>query len=193
MALVVEDGTGLSNANAYVAVADVDSYASAINYTAWASLNTAQKEAAIIAATTYIDANFMFTGARVKATQALSWPRTGVTDRYEQISIPSNIVPNAVKRVCMDLAIKSSDGTVLLEDQAHGGAVKSEQVGPLKVEYKDSAPAATLYAVSGLLKGLLRPTNSTYGLNVVGAGNNADQYFTEGQFENNGSGLSTGG
>lgn len=193
MALVVETGAGLTNANAYVAVVEVDAYASDRGITDWAALSNTAKESAILSATTYLDANFMYSGSLTNPAQALSWPRTDAYDRANNVPVPPNIVPTTIKRACMDLAVKSGTGTILLEDQPHGGAIKSEQVGPLKVEYMDGAPAATLFAVTGLIKGLLRSDSKTYGLSIKGAGNNAPQYFVEGQYQNTGRGPSPGG
>ena len=43
MAFVVEDGTGLSNSNSFVAVAFADSYFADRNQTAWAGTDEAKK------------------------------------------------------------------------------------------------------------------------------------------------------
>ena len=48
MALVVEDGTGITNANAYVSVAEADSYFQARNNASWSARNTHDKEKAIL-------------------------------------------------------------------------------------------------------------------------------------------------
>lgn len=193
MALVVETGSGLSTANAYVAVADVTSYASDRNYTAWAALTTAQKEAAIIDATLYLDAHYTFLGTRVSSTQALAWPRSGASDMSEGVAISSTSVPLAVKRSAMELAVKSSNGTALAPDLAHGGAIKSETVGPISVTYSDGAPSATLFMITGLLKGLIRPADTTYGMVGHTPSYSVDAYFTPGQFDNNGDVQSSGG
>ena len=50
--MVVEDGTGLSNADSFVSVAYADTYFSTRGVSAWASLTN--KEALLIKATDYI-------------------------------------------------------------------------------------------------------------------------------------------
>lgn len=193
MALSVETGSGLSDANAYVSVAEVDTYAAARNITAWATASTAQKEAAIIEATFYLDSKFIFLGAQTSAAQALSWPRAGAADIYGGQAIPSNALPISLKRACMELAIKSQGGTTLMEDLAHGGDVTSEAVGPLKVTYKDGASNTTLYMVTGLIKGLIRPEDPNYAPAISGPTYQSEQYFSGGQFNNTGDGASPGG
>lgn len=59
MTLIVEDGTGIYLANAYVNRGYVASYLASRNRSSsWASATDAQKDAAIIAATDYIDTRF---------------------------------------------------------------------------------------------------------------------------------------
>lgn len=82
MALVVEDGTGLASANSYVALADFISYAAArLHRATVAAADDATRTAALITATQLIDTYIRFHGSRLTTTQALEWPRSGVTDR----------------------------------------------------------------------------------------------------------------
>jgi len=60
--LVCEDGTGLANANTYVAQADADSYFADRANAAWAALSSDQKASALIQATQYLDARYTFIG-----------------------------------------------------------------------------------------------------------------------------------
>ena len=57
MALVVEDGSGLSGANSYATAAQADTYASDRGLSAWTG-DTATKEAALIRATDYLEATY---------------------------------------------------------------------------------------------------------------------------------------
>lgn len=193
MTIIVEDGSGKTDSNAYVSVADTDSYATLRNRTGWAALTTAQKEAAIVEASFYLDAQFIFLGTKVSAAQALSWPRSGVNDTIAGTAIPNNVVPINVRRSAMELAIKSGLGTTLLEDLSHGGQLSSESVGPISVSYKDNSPGTTLYMVTGLLKGLVRPEKPVYAPGIVAPSYAADQFFGPDQFTNKGNGQSTGG
>ncbi len=79
MALVVEDGTGLANAESYLSVSAADTYHLNRGHTAWASKTTTEKEVALRKATEYIDARYQ---SRFKGIvefpdtpQALQFPR----------------------------------------------------------------------------------------------------------------------
>ena len=76
--LIVEDGTGKSDANAYVDLTYADAYHTLQNDgSAWASASTAEKVAAILRATTYVDMRWSFIGQLKGNDQALAWPRVG--------------------------------------------------------------------------------------------------------------------
>ena len=143
MAIVIEDGTGLANAEAYISVADADAYFLARGNAAWAALTTARKEEVLRDGSDYMAAVYgqRWKGSRVTETQALDWPREDVS--ANGFDIDNNVVPGAVARANAELAVRASAGE-LLEDQ--GAQVKSEQVGPIAVTYMDGARQATRYA-----------------------------------------------
>ena len=186
MAFQVETGAGLSDANAYAAVADADAYALDRGITSWASATTAQKQVALIDATLFLDATYRFVGTRTSATQALAWPRTGAADQHDGNEIASNAIPIVLKRAVCELAVKALAAS-LLQDQERGGMIDSVKVGPVAVSYAAGAPAGVTYAITGLLKGLLVDASS---LQVVQIGLTADPptdaVFTQDQFVNNG-------
>jgi hypothetical protein len=92
VALTVEDGTGLTDANAFISVAYADTYHSDRGNTNWTG-TTADKEAAIIKATDYVEKRFKFKfkGFRKNREQSLSWPRIGAfdPDGFEYGDVPS--------------------------------------------------------------------------------------------------------
>ena len=55
MAFIPEDGTGSATATSYIDVAYADEYFTDRTVTAWSSLTNPAKQAALIAATDYID------------------------------------------------------------------------------------------------------------------------------------------
>ena len=85
MAFTVEDGTGMSNANAYVTIAEADSYIEdyARNNTTWANSNDASKKGYIKEATQSLDLIWggRYVGVKLDVNQALSFPRFGGYDR----------------------------------------------------------------------------------------------------------------
>ncbi len=153
MTLIVEDGGGHADANAYVSVAEADEYFALRGNAAWAAAEAADKEAAIVRATDYLDAGHAFRGVRASQTQALAWPRLGAEDDAGRAIAG---VPEAVRRACAELALRALAGD-LLPDAPRGGGVKSESVGPLSVTYADGAPAGTVRAaVDRLLRPVVR-------------------------------------
>lgn len=76
--LIVEDGSGVVNADSYVSSANADAYHSAFGNAAWASATDPQKDAALRSATQYLDSRYRFKGVRKTYAQALMWPRSSV-------------------------------------------------------------------------------------------------------------------
>lgn len=124
MALTVEDGTGLANADSYVSVADATAYHAAMGNAAWAALDTDEKEWALRRATQYIDVRYNYRGSPLRSTQALAWPRT---------SSPWPV--QAVIAATCEAALRARDG--LFRD-VEGGDVLSEQAGKIAVTYAPS-------------------------------------------------------
>lgn len=121
MALIVEDGSGMVDADSYVSVADCTDYHAAMGNTAWASLDEPAQEAMLRRATQYIDVRYTFRGQRLRSTQALAWPR--------------DIAPwpiSAVVTATCEAALRADSG--LFRDQ-DGGEVISETVGKISVTY----------------------------------------------------------
>jgi len=149
MTLIVEDGTGKSNANSFVSVADASAYHTARGNSAWAALaSDTIREQALIRATDYMEQAYRnrWAGYRVTSTQSLSWPRSWVPMEdvdYISTYYPNDEVPTLVANACAELALKASTAT-LLEDQEQ--LVTSETVGPLSVEYDKYSGQAKRYA-----------------------------------------------
>lgn len=148
MALVVEDGTGLSNAESYVSVANADARQTALGITAWTGTD-AVKEAALRRATQYMEQRYRqrWKGTRLLRAQALSWPRYGADtgDWY----VESTVVPAEVANACADLAVKALSET-LNADQTR--AVVREKVDVLETEYDRYSPQATRFvAIDAML------------------------------------------
>lgn len=79
MTLVVEDGTGLDNANSYASLAQGDAYHETSLYAdVWTNATSEQKQLALAFATKLIDMHWIFRSGRTTTTQALDWPRVYV-------------------------------------------------------------------------------------------------------------------
>jgi hypothetical protein len=156
MALVVEDGTGLADANSYISVADADTYHSDRGHTDWTAAAAEEKEQALILATQYLDGRYRKRWKGYKSTtgQALSWPRLNVRDE-DGYSLDGTI-PARLTYATAEAALAQIKGTELSPELERGGQVRRERVGSLETEYSPGAPARTaLTAVSDLLRGLI--------------------------------------
>ena len=146
--MIPEDGTGLANADAYVSVEFADEYFSARGNQTWAGLGSADKEAAIIKATDYLEAAYFdkWQGERLKADQALSFPRSPFG------------MPAKFKSAVCELAIRANAGELMSDVER---LTTKEKVGSIEVEYAQNADPATKYAyVASLLKPFLKPANA---------------------------------
>lgn len=135
--MIVEDGTGLTNSDSYVSVAEADAYATARNLTKWNGSN-ANKEAALISATQFIEATYRFKGSILKLTQSLSWPRTHVWDSDLRTL---EGVPRQIKQATIELAIVALTQPLVASPEV--AAIKRKKVKAGSVETE------TEYAVSG--------------------------------------------
>jgi hypothetical protein len=153
--LVVEDGSGVFNANAYADIAFVEGYLVGDRLQAFTTFTESEKEAAVITATRYIDGVYPWKGTRKSLEQGLAWPRVGV----EFEGFPIEGVPAAVMRATAEsvgLVMDNPEGLFSTDNERF---VTSEKVDTISVTYslaKDAGRAAvTKYqALDSLLKGL---------------------------------------
>ena len=160
MSLIVEDGTGKSNADAYVTLAECDAYHANLGNSDWLidaedAANVAGRENAIKKATAFIDARYgnRFKGVKSTAEQALLFPRYGISDNDGYVL---ENVPIAVKRATCEAALRILVGIDLMPDLDRGGKVISETVGPISTTYSSGAPAGTKFEmIESILRGCL--------------------------------------
>ena len=81
LTLIVEDGSGFTNSNAYADVAGGDAYHEGHLYaSAWSGASAGDKAAALVMASRVIDAQMQFRGVRAVGGQAMQWPRAACRD-----------------------------------------------------------------------------------------------------------------
>ena len=141
MSIVVEDGTGLPNAEAYISTADADAYFLSRGNAAWAALDPTAKEAALRNGCDYMEAAYQWKGSRMTPTQALSWPRGGVV--VDGVLLADDVVPLAIARANAELAVRASAGPLEADETAQ---VTRETVGPITVQYATDARQNPRYA-----------------------------------------------
>lgn len=144
MALVVEDGTGLANAESYITVAAAATHHANLGNVAWAALaSDTIREQLLRQATAYMGQAYRtrWLGYRKSTAQALDWPRvTVVIDEYTWIS--SEIVPTDIANACADLALRAA--TSGLNPDLTRGVVR-KKVGPLETEYDPNSPQSVRF------------------------------------------------
>ncbi len=107
MALTVEDGTGLVGADAYISVANADTYFLASANATWAAATIPAKEVAIVKATRYMEKRFgtKWKGLIASSEQALGWPRRYVYDERGTELVDQ--VPVQIARACAEYAVQA--------------------------------------------------------------------------------------
>lgn len=98
--LTVEDGTGVAEADAYVEITDVDTYATNYGKTSWTGLTNNEKELHIRRATQFIDNKYPYPGTPKTATQGLFFPLEELWVRGYQVTG----VPRQLKDAVCELA-----------------------------------------------------------------------------------------
>ena len=141
--------------DSYVTVAEADAYnAIRPSQSIWAALSDSEKEQRLVAASDYLDSQYIFTGKKTDPNQPREFPRNGSTE-----------IPTAIKKAVFELALQDS-----LTSNA-SAEVKREKVDVLEVEYFQSDNGAIRF---GYIDGLLRPflfQSKRIGAIVVGYGN----------------------
>ena len=155
--LVVENGTGLTDANSYSALASANSYHIERGNTAWAAATESDRKESLIKATQYLDGRYglWWIGKRKSAGQALDWPRRWAL--FEQSGeYLSDTVPEQVKRATAEAALTAIT-TDLEPDLKRGGGIQRVTVGPITEQYASGAnPQLQRPRIDGLLIGLVR-------------------------------------
>ena len=150
MPFIVETGAGVASANAYSSVAAVTTYLTdraRQDENAWSTATSTAQEAAIVAATDYVEKRFAsrWIGQRGGTTQGLSWPRTLAVDSTG-LALADDAVPTLLLRAIAEYSVRAYS-SVLLPDPTRGASGSSgvvqrlkEKVGPIETD--------TTYAVA---------------------------------------------
>jgi len=149
MALIVEDGTGVSGANTYVSLSDFKSWADDRGITYG---NDAAVTQQIYRAMDYIE-SLNFLGFKANEDQALQWPRYEVyIDGY---SVDGTEIPNQLKLAVYEAIKVEIDG--YSEMNPVDRKTISETVGDISVTYtSNSASKTTTPALSFAVRKLTR-------------------------------------
>lgn len=188
--LVVEDGSGVTNANTYVALADAVAYALQRGVVLTDDDTTA---AMLIQAVDYLEARALeYQGYPSSDTQALQWPRQlvffndtaaaaasgmSIECGFYGVAIgelppfPSNQIPKQLVTAQLMLVMAVNQGIALMPNVQPTDYVISEAVGPIKTQYADPSKVGITPMFTGVnlvLQPLFRSTQSNgFGLQTV--------------------------
>lgn len=143
MALIVENGTGLADAESYITVAELKSFCTSRGYSLAGSSDTVLEQR-LRQAATYIDTILRYKGSKLSSGQALEFPRESLTD---DAGLAVAGVPRRVKQAAGELAYKAL-AEALYQDLERGGKVVSESVGPISTTYADDAPGGKVWTLA---------------------------------------------
>ncbi len=163
---IIEDGTGISNANALISVAAADQIIENFGASStWSEATDTAKENGIREATRYMDHHYQWQADRSYEGQALSWPRSWVLAFGEYVD--ASEIPERVKQACAFLAQTVLGGTALLQNTDSESLVKRTKVviGPItdEKEYIGGDEPGAVYQVADRLVDpyVLKGRNST--------------------------------
>lgn len=162
MALIIEDGSQVANANSYSTLAELRAFALARGVTL--SAVDATLEASCLVAMDYLESfSNKFKGSKVSGTQSLQFPRLDLT--VDGFSILSTVIHPALKKALGQLVVEIHNG-IDLTPTGDGKILVREKVDVIENEWKpgNSSPTPALVKFDMLLAPLLK--NSTGGLSV---------------------------
>ncbi len=134
--LIIEDGSGIENANSYTDLVYARIYA--LNRGILLSSNDDELSSFSIKATDYLETlECRFQGNRSFLTQNLSFPRTGVYLNGSEDPLPINVIPKSLINAQIQLIIEQTNGFDLMPTVSPQDYVKKTKVGPIETEYSD--------------------------------------------------------
>lgn len=142
MALIVEDGTGVANAESLASVAFADTYHANRGNIVWADIaDVATKEQLLRKATDYAVAKYagLWAGVPVSEAQFLPFPRT--------VNGTNIGLPVSIQQAIAELAL-SAKTSPLMPNIVRGK--KKVKVGPIEVEYDGNSAVATTFVAASL-------------------------------------------
>lgn len=159
MALIVEDGSGTDpNANSYLSVDDLRSYAEARGVDLSQKSNP-QVEVLIVKAMDVLEnPNLNYKGEKSSDDQPLLWPRMGVWDVETPGKLtPSDTIPRLLEQALAALVMEQ------LNDTGDTRDVIKKRVGEIEIVYSSDTPKKSFIDANSNSKALLAPLRERSG------------------------------
>lgn len=161
MALTVEDGSQVANADSYVSVADARTYLAARGESFTADDAVAEQN--LLKAMDVLEAKrSQYKGTKVSSTQSLQWPRDEVY--IDGLLFAKDAIPDELVHAQAYLALYAQD--YALQAVGSGRIVVKEKVDVIERSYSDSK-VGTVQAQFNKVDDLLAPLLSNAGLSLV--------------------------
>ena len=169
--LVLEDGTGITAANAYINAAEADAIlcVNPTSYASWTALTPAEMDTYIVWASNWLDDYIDWAGYKTDKDSGMRWPRTGVCDR-DGILIATDEIPDQLKQATAETAVwlignqpAASGGT---SDNLPEG-IKRVKADVVEIEFFDDAAGSSQNG-SNLLPDNIRFLLRSLGKPIVG-------------------------
>lgn len=136
--IIVETGSGVADANAYVDVAAARAYA--LNRGVTLPVSDDEVAVWLIKATDYLEAQAcQYQGQKTNCNNSLQWPRSGVVVCC--VEIPSDVIPKQLKDAQCALVLVQKEGLVLQPNVSAQDYVTEETVGPITTKYANPIQA----------------------------------------------------
>lgn len=164
--LIIEDGSGVANANSYATLAQTRQFATDRGI----SLPSVDDEIAamLIKAVDYLESvECKYQGARTSIGQSLAWPRKNVT--LNGVAFPANVIPKNLVNAQIQCAIAINAGFDLLPNYGAEDMIVKEKTGPIETEYADPLQVdriPTISAANALLAPLFGECFASKGYGV---------------------------
>lgn len=166
MALTVEDGSIVPNADSYISQGDVIAYAAKRGVTLPATDATDVMVIKAMDYLAYFDANWK--GEEVEpGVQTLAWPRKNVWIGHSHVVYPSDQIPNQLVRAVAELTMKVNEGIDLLPTLEGSTAfVTREKVDVIETEYSEAVALQVMGMLPNmpLVEAMLTPLFQSAGL-----------------------------
>lgn len=134
MALIVEDGTGVANADSYTSVGTARTYALKRGITL--SAVDATLEVYLTKALDYLETLAdRYKGTKVADTNALQWPRKDVI--IDGVNLATNVIPKNLIGAQIMLAVAVQGGLELLPTVDGTPFIIEDTTGPLTTKYSE--------------------------------------------------------
>lgn len=134
------------DANSYVNIVDADLYFTDMGSPAeWTGATVAQKQAALMYATMWLDSTFTWYSTICLYNQRLGWPRFQFIDTEGRFIGGSGVIPKRIKDATCELALEHIKNSINSSDLE---GVQSESVGSSSITYSKASKSYSFIKMS---------------------------------------------